>query len=271
MNDPFDIYIEDLFNVSLTEIHQNSIADLLNLLQNDPVAFGAFTGADPSEVYRVSTLIKSMSPRERVALLAEITPAQLDAQDDDFAHMRSQLETQRAQVIAQFENSGIFCATRSHDNLLMWAHYAQQHRGVVLGFRPDLQRDSWLAVTKPVLYTDKRPAFYRRIDEMIARNSAFTEAEQVEFRHALIYSKSTHWSYEEELRIDIPHSVPVGQPASFLNFYPSELVEIYLGCRMDENFSREIIAAAYALNSDVAIFDARLEKESYALAFGLIT
>ena len=73
--------------------------------------------------------------------------------------------------------------------------------------------------------------------------------------------------YEEELRIDIPSGIPVGQEATFLKFYPSELVEIYLGCRIDQPFRREIMAAAVKLNPGVLIFDARLAKESYALAF----
>jgi len=90
---------------------------------------------------------------------------------------------------------------------------------------------------------------------------------QADFKNALIYSKSSHWSYEEELRIDIPNGVPVGQEATFLKFYPSELIEIYLGCRMDQPFRREIMAAAVELNPDVLIFDARPAKELYALAF----
>ena len=79
---------------------------------------------------------------------------------------------------------------------------------------------------------------------MIASGAVFSENDMTEFRNSLIYSKSTHWSYEEELRIDIPDGVPVGQSATFLNFHPSELCEMYLGGRMDDSFRSEIIAAA---------------------------
>ena len=267
MNDPFDIYIEDLFNVGLIEKQQHSVAALLDLLQNDPTRFGEFVGADPAEVSRISDLIKSMPSGERAAVFAAMTPTRIQQEDAELADMLNRLEFQRQGVIAQFQNSGIFCATRNHDNLLMWAHYAQQHRGVVLGFRPEVERDSFLAITKAVRYTDVRPTFYKPIDHMAANDAAFTENDVTEFRNALIYSKSSHWSYEEELRIDIPHGVPVGQQATFLKFHPSELVEMYLGCRVDQPFRLEIMAAAYQLNPNVSIFDARLEKESYALAF----
>ncbi len=267
MNDPFDVYIEDLFNVSLEQLQGQSVADLLDLLQRDPRRFQALVGADPSEVSRVSTIIGSILPQDRPAHFAAIAAALLEECGETLAEMRRSLEIERQQVIAQFERTAIFCITRSRDNLLMWAHYAQQHRGVVLGFRPDIERDSFLAIAKPVQYTDTRPTFYKPLDEMIEKNLPFTEKVQTDFRNALIYSKSSHWSYEEELRIDIPSGVPEGQQATYLKFFPSELVEIYLGCRMDQPFRREIMAAAVVLNPDVLIFDARMVKESYAIAF----
>lgn len=267
MNDPFDVYIEDLFNVSLEQLEGQAVADLLDLLLHNPGRFQAFVGADPSQVSRVSTMIGSILPQDRPAHFAAITATLLEEYGEDLAEMRRSLELERQRVIAQFERTAIFCITRNRDNLLMWAHYAQQHRGVVLGFRPDIERDSFLAIAKPVHYTDTRPTFYKPLDEMIAKNLPFTEKMQADFRNALIYSKSSHWSYEEELRIDIPNGVPVEQEATFLNFYPTELVELYLGCRMDQPFRREIMAAAVELNTHVLIFDARLAKESYALAF----
>jgi hypothetical protein len=267
MNDPFDIYIEDLFNVSLEEIQQRSIAPLLELLEQDPDRFASFTSAEPEGAKRVAELVKSMSRPERAALVVAITSEKIEMEDGELADMRKRMEPQLESIIAEFKNSGIFCATRNHDNLLMWAHYAQQHRGVVLGFRPDIERDSFLAILEPVQYTDARPTFYKPIDDMIENNGIFTPSNVAKLRHALFHSKSTHWSYEEELRVVIPREVPVGQSATFLRFYPHKLCEMYLGCRVDGTFRSEIMAAAKALNSSIAIFDARPDKASYALNF----
>lgn len=267
LNDPFDVYIDDLFNLGFEKLQQKAIAEFFELLQNDPALFVRLIGADPPQVAEVSSLVRSISPEERAALSAMITPERLENWDTGLADMRIHLEAERKQVVAQFENCAIFCATRSHDNLLMWAHYAQQHRGVVLGFRPNTAKDSMLAVTKPVRYTDKRPTFYGLLDDLIASGAAMNRDEQAEFRNALVYSKSSHWSYEEEVRIDIPHEVPVGEPASFFKFDPNELTELYFGCRVDQAFRREITLAARTLNPNIEIFDARLQKESYGLAF----
>jgi len=172
MNDPFDVYIEDPFNVSLEQLQGQSVADLLDLLQHDPGQFQELVGGDPSEVSRVSTIIGSILPEDRPTHFAAVSAALLEECSETLAEMRRSLELERQQVIAQFERTAI---TRSRDNLLMWAHYAQQHRGVVLGFRPDIERDSFLAIAKPVHYTDTRSTFYKPLDEMIAKNLPFTE------------------------------------------------------------------------------------------------
>jgi Protein of unknown function (DUF2971) len=267
MNDPFDVYIEDLFHLTIEQLQTRAIPELLELIHSDPSQFQKFVGADALEVRRVADIIQSILPHERPAHYAAIAAALFEDHDATFAEMRLSLETGRQQVIAQFENTALFCITRSRDNLLMWAHYAEQHRGAVLGFRPDIERDSFFAVAKPVQYSDKRPAFYQRLDEMIAVNQPWTKDQQAGFRNALIYSKSTHWSYEEELRIDIPHGVPAGKDAIFEKFYPSELAELYLGCRADQSFRREISDAARRLNPNVTIFNVVLDKETYALKF----
>jgi Protein of unknown function (DUF2971) len=198
MNDPFDVYIDDLFNLTIEQLQTRAVPELLDLVHTNPSRFQEFVGADPTEVNRVAGIINSIPPHERQAHYAAITAALFEVGDETFAEMSRSLEIERQQIVAQFENTALLCITRSRDNLLMWAHYADQHRGVVFGFRPDIERDSFLAVAKPVQYSDKRPAFYQRLDEKIAMNRPWTEGELAELRNALIYSKSTHWSYEEK-------------------------------------------------------------------------
>lgn len=98
-------------------------------------------------------------------------------------------------------------------------------------------------------------------------NVPFTQEMVTAVRDALVYSKSTHWAYEEEVRILIPNGVREGEPATFLNFYPSELCELYLGCRMDDQSRSELISRAKALNADVAIFDVHPSRPSYKLGY----
>jgi hypothetical protein len=49
-----------------------------------------------------------------------------------------------------FEHDGIFCSTVDCNNLLMWAHYTDQHKGAVIEFTPSIARESALLERFPV-------------------------------------------------------------------------------------------------------------------------
>jgi hypothetical protein len=53
MNDPFDVYIDDLFDVSINEIHQRWVPQLFEILEHDPVGFASQVDADPGPVTEV--------------------------------------------------------------------------------------------------------------------------------------------------------------------------------------------------------------------------
>lgn len=265
MNDPFDIYIDDLFNNTLEEIQRRSIPQLIELLESDPDRFASLTGASANDVRRVFKIMASAPPPARAAAMEEMCATDLEKHDPELAEMRKAMEPELRSIQAQFRNTGIFCATRNNDNLLMWAHYADQHRGAVIGFRPDVVRDSFFVALEPVRYSDVRPTFYQPIDDMITKQEALSPEAISELRRMLVYSKSTHWAYEEELRVVIPNYIPDGQDAKFLRFYPTEFSELYLGCRMTSIARASLIEVATALNRNAAIFDVRPDKETYRL------
>jgi hypothetical protein len=52
----------------------------------------------------------------------------------------------------------VFSVSEEGDNLLMWSHYADYHRGVVFKFRVMPERDNPLCVASPVQYRSSPPA-----------------------------------------------------------------------------------------------------------------
>lgn len=81
---------------------------------------------------------------------------------------------------------GVMCISEVHDDLLMWAHYADSHRGVCLVFDP---ADPFFATAQPVHYKEDRP----HVNPV--------SHSQDEMLDAAMYTKSSHWSYEREWRI----------------------------------------------------------------------
>jgi len=90
---------------------------------------------------------------------------------------------------ALFKEQGIisFCETWSEP--LLWSHYADNHRGLALGF--DLKD----RVGFPVKYTDKRVQLPPGV------GNVYRFGEDSNFDHSIKVTKHDAWSYEQEVRV----------------------------------------------------------------------
>ena len=241
------------------------------MLSRDPAEFAKRIGAPLEEAIARSATMNAGTVAQRDELLALLTSSMVEDLYPQLKAERQALENQKAAIVVQFRNSGIFCATRNKSNLLMWSHYADEHRGVVFGFQPDAAQDSFLCLLEPVTYSDVRPSFYKPFDPLVGNMPAPTIEAMRAFTRSLTAVKSMQWAYEEELRVVIPSYVSEGQSAVFIPYYATELAELYLGHRVAAGDRDELVAAARDLNKDVAIFQARITAGAYALSFEPIT
>lgn len=109
----------------------------------------------------------------------------------------------------------ICCLCEENNNLLMWSHYADQHKGFCIGYNIKALNNDVTELTFPVLYRDTN---YYEITDAADINSSLAMY--------TLTLKSTKWSYEKEWRIfyepkTIPHAEPLPTPCA-----------IYLGEKM---------------------------------------
>lgn len=147
------------------------------------------------------------------------------------------------------KDRGMLCFSRGWHNPVQWSHYAEQHRGLCLGFDiPD-------AMLTEVTYLSKRP-----LPDMatLAGTGPAAQAEMIK----VLTTKFSHWRYENEVRVFIDLTDPIG-PLYFEDFGPSlTLREVIVGARC--NASRANIAAALgSLASTVITRKARLAFRSF--------
>lgn len=100
-----------------------------------------------------------------------------------FAKMESFRRAYRERVTS---NVGVLCLSEVHDDILMWAHYADSHRGVCLVFDAS---EPFFATAQPVHYRDLRP----NVNPVVHSHDQMLDA--------AMFTKSSHWSYEREWRI----------------------------------------------------------------------
>lgn len=96
--------------------------------------------------------------------------------------------------------TSIFCLTTSFNNLLMWSHYADSHRGFVVEFKMDSsfftqEYSDTLWQAKPVKYVQKRPVI-DGFSEFLTTESKF-----LKLNDAFFYTKGRIWDYEKEYRM----------------------------------------------------------------------
>ncbi|RZJ76751.1 MAG: DUF2971 domain-containing protein [Flavobacterium sp.] len=115
-------------------------------------------------------------------------------------------------------NLRVSCFTENHDSLLMWAHYADQHKGFCLEY-DFLDEDQIRAFLQPVVYSEK----IRQIG-LLEELTMLTN-----IGSSLV--KSMEWAYELEWRIT---SFKLGE--EFLNYVTAPNPSaVYLGTRFDQN------------------------------------
>ena len=149
---------------------------------------------------------------------------------------------QAADVI--LDGFSYFCMAKEPDNLLMWSHYANSHKGVCFKF--DLLQDiDTFSLTVPVDYNSEYPEF-----DTLNGNPAVN----------IITRKSPVWSYEQEYRT-------IKVKSKGLHVIKKDvLVGIIFGCKMPKR-NRTRIRNLVRINgfNNVSFSEAAVNPAAYKL------
>ncbi len=149
----------------------------------------------------------------------------------------------------------LYCLTPNCDDLLMWSHYANKHKGVCLQF--DARTDPISAAFK-VSYQDQLPC------------SIIPEHGEDDAEKALL-TKSDAWDYEEEFRLIARDSRVPPLPNTLiatdgiLPIGDRSLVGIIVGCQC--NGADEIIDMVRRHQPSITVRQAKRQAHRYGLVF----
>jgi len=160
---------------------------------------------------------------------------------------------------------GILCLTENQRSILMWSHYAKDHKGFVVGFDSEneffKQRDDEpdeIGLLLPVRYVKKRPSIDVNIIE--------TDKPAPDF----LFSKNQEWTYEQEWRIIrfLKNADETRNGDVYLfNVPPSAIREIVIGSSASADMANELFAEAEKrpeLNH-VKFYKAKLSRTEYEM------
>lgn len=151
---------------------------------------------------------------------------------ESLAKLPGLLEAFSKEILEHISKVKVLCLSRALDDNTMWGLYADNHRGLVLEFANAEGVDSVYRVAKPVNYSDRAPPLLE--DEGLANYLAGNIALTPRITDPLMFIKSTHWRYEQELRIVTGEGRNPNAELEDVPFHPRELIAIYFGARSDE-------------------------------------
>ena len=146
-------------------------------------------------------------------------------------------------------NNGIISFVKKWDHPLMWSHYADNHRGVCLGY----EVLKWGNIDD-VIYSDGNmllPAVFENNDQQLPMQY-----------QDLMLTKSSEWRYEEEVRhvVSLKECCQKDVADRPFYFYKTQtkyrLSEITLGMNCNKNL-KKYPKALSKLNGTVEIFEAK--------------
>lgn len=117
---------------------------------------------------------------------------------------RLNIEVARDELEKKFngylDTNGILSMSARYDNALMWSHYADEHKGICLGYRRDFDREEnayYKPLLRPVRYDKPRSISYSEIYR------GYLEGKLTGIQSTLktaYFSKAPNWWYENEWR-----------------------------------------------------------------------
>ena len=139
-------------------------------------------------------------------------PFELTSHDIGDKNVRAKLRAFTAEADKRF---GLICFSDNWKSPVMWAHYADKHNGVCLGF--DIS-DGYLT---PLQYVDAR--ILHIFDKEVLTNDQLIDQ--------MLYHKATEWKYEREIRTIVLLDGPQ-LPMYHITFgLYLQLREVIIGCR----------------------------------------
>jgi hypothetical protein len=260
-NDPFDTQFDLRFGFELDELPPAFAAEFEKLIygKDEPTC-------DPRHPMGLMIHVLRQT-RDKVPKEELLGPRLLAALGEGVANARRVLDQQNLRWRDYLRQMRVFCVAEEHNDLLMWAHYTDSHRGAVIKFKCLPQRDTALCAARRVDYRREIPGL-GSLHDWIKHLTAQVRLDFSNLFLDLAFTKSAHWSYEKEWRCW--WTVAPGNRKELHDFAPifaQEVESIYLGCKITEEDRLDLIGLLAGDFSHVEVYQAEPSKKRFELEF----
>ncbi len=258
LNDPFDVQFDLHVDFDLDGLTEKCLEENWRVLE--------------SEHYEPVGILGQLIQlhRENLGTMPAMSREEFNAEYSDVFResaliLISRLPEFHAKQKEILADTKLLCFTETNTNILMWSHYADLHRGVVLEFKCVPEIDSAWGAAQPVRYSREMPKFMS--DEEFAKSmSGQGEPSVEETMDRVLFTKASDWSYEKEWRI-VGGRSESSTLYEDIPFATSEFAAVYFGCQTSDT-DRVQISALIAEKYPLArIFSSKKNEQKFSLDF----
>jgi hypothetical protein len=159
----------------------------------------------------------------------------------------------------------ILSLSKRNNNMLMWAYYANCHRGLIFGFDENHRFFRGTGITTGLMKVDYSEKRFRlpKAEEWINDDAVLPA----------FLRKSNDWSYEEEVRVfarsvaacEVKSDPQSGAPIFLLPFQKELCTEVVFGIYTPETVKLKVIELLDKVYPHVKLFQAQLNDTSFDL------
>lgn len=164
---------------------------------------------------------------------------------------RTKFKRKEEKLKDNFTKLGVCCFSRKVDSILMWSHYASNHKGFCVEFHCNIDLKGINPLDVNYVSTFLKADYYK--------------AEKDAIFH-MIFTKAKQWSYEEELR-SIQNNL-LDNNARKIPFRKGDIKAIYLGVNCEESTRdkiTEIVNVIY--ESKIIVFQGKLSESTFEIVW----
>lgn len=146
---------------------------------------------------------------------------------------------------------GVFCLSEVNDDILMWSHYADHHKGFCVGFHIDNNN----------YFSEVYNVNYEKIYPKLSASACKKEKART-----IMLSKSCDWEYEREWRKIKCLKLPNGKRLSEIQPYPENLLaSVIFGAKITECSRQKLLDILDKKTVQPDIFNAKLCGNKFSL------
>ncbi|EKD32216.1 MAG: hypothetical protein ACD_77C00146G0003 [uncultured bacterium] len=152
------------------------------------------------------------------------------------------------------EATKLCCFSTDHDNILMWSHYAEKHKGICIGFSKE--------IIQSILPEDSTINGANYCKNITPLNISVYKDEAI---NNWVLTKYQGWEYENEVRIIIGGGMNNIIPASLIKIPENSISEIYLGCIIDPKEKKNIRKLIKKLHNKPDVYEMNISDSEFKL------